>query len=294
MKILPKSDIGQYLDYVDAHLVPGSDEFLVESHSPSKFRAAYHFHASVEINYIRGCDLEYSFSGVKVTVPRGRMTVFWGAVPHGVTNVTGRGISVNVYISLAQLLKWGLPKLFIESLIGGAVIAGNSRNEADRAKFTEWANEFPKADQSWRRLLLGEIEMRLRRMALEGYQILMEGNEPSKIDVSGASVSRYIHEMLRFVAENFGSQISVSDVADHVNLSPSYAMSLFRRAVGIPVKEHITQIRLSHAQMLLANSDVKILSVAMDSGFGSLSSFYEAFQSHVGKTPAAFRRETRQ
>ena len=57
-------------------------------------------------------------------------------------------------------------------------------------------------------------------------------------------------------------------------------MTLFRRVVGVPIKEHITRIRLSHAQMLLSNSDDKILSIAMDSGFGSLSSFYEAFQSH--------------
>ena len=61
----------------------------------------------------------------------------------------------------------------------------------------------------------------------------------------------------------------------------------------LPIKEHITRIRLSHAQMLLSNSDAKILSIAMDSGFGSLSSFYEAFQSHLDTTPSVFRRDAR-
>jgi len=36
------------------------------------------------------------------------------------------------------------------------------------------------------------------------------------------------------------------------------------------------------------------LSIAMDSGFNSLSSFYEAFCSLANKTPAAFRLESRQ
>ena len=99
--------------------------------------------------------------------------------------------------------------------------------------------------------------------------------------------------MLRFVADHYTSAISVNDVAEHVGLSQSYAMTLFRKVIGIPIKEHITRIRLSHAQMLLSGSDMKIVSIAMDSGFGSLSSFYEAFQARAGQSPAALRRSSR-
>ena len=60
----------------------------------------------------------------------------------------------------------------------------------------------------------------------------------------------------------------------------------------MPIKAYITHIRLNHAQMLLASSDLKIIGVAMDSGFNSLSSFCEAFQTHETKTPAAFRKKT--
>ena len=62
----------------------------------------------------------------------------------------------------------------------------------------------------------------------------------------------------------------------------------------MPIKKHITRVRLSHAQMFLANTDLQILSIAMDSGFNSLSSFYEAIFSLADKTPAAFRIESRQ
>lgn len=294
MKIPPKDDLNQYLEYVDSHLVPERDTFLIESHQPTKFKSAYHHHASVEINFITECDMEYSFSGTYLTVPRERMTMFWGAVPHGVTGVKGRGQAVNIYISLAQMLKWGLPRTFTEAIVSGAVIAARQPSQLDQIKFASWAHDYTRGDMSWRRLLLGEIEMRLRRLALEDYDVLMPGGETARVNISGAAAMRYIDDMLRFIADNYGNPISVSDVAEHVNLSPSYAMSLFRRSVGVPIKEHITRIRLSHAQMLLANSDSKILSVAMDSGFGSLSSFYEAFQAREHKTPAAFRRETRQ
>ena len=67
-------------------------------------------------------------------------------------------------------------------------------------------------------------------------------------------------------------------------------MSLFRKMMGRTIKQHITDMRMFYAKMILSETDAKVLTVAMDSGFGSLSTFYEAFQKHVGISPAAFRR----
>ncbi len=283
----------QYLEYADFLRVPNREEFLIETHVPKAFTTAYHHHASVEINFLFDCDLEYSFSGSRVLVPRHRMTVFWGAMPHGVLDVKGRGRIINIYASLALVLKWGLPRRFTEKLMGGDVlsVAQPARNDPDL--FDGWAREYGNEDAAWRVLLAGEIEMRLRRMALEEQETLLQGAGTGEINIRAVTAMRYVDRMLRFIADNYSGQISVSDVAEHVGLSPSYTMALFRRAVGVPIKTHITRIRLSHAQMLLANSNLKILSVAMDSGFNSLSSFYEAFHTHTSKTPAAFRLEVR-
>ena len=282
-----------YVGYAESQFVPQLDDFIVESHVPKVFRAAYHHHASIEVNFLTGCDMEYSFSGRSVIVTQNQLTIFWGAVPHGVTRIIGRGKIVNVYISLALLLKWGLPTSFTETIIGGAVLAADQTTTRDRRAFKQWVDEFRNGSAPWRKLVLGEIEMRLRRMALEGPTVLLPKSAVTEIDVQGTAAMRHIDKMLRFIAENFAAPISVVDVANHVGLSPSYAMSLFQKTVGIPIKQHVILIRLSHAQMLLANSDLKVLSIAMDCGFRSLSTFYEAFQSQLGKSPAAFRREIR-
>ena len=44
---------------------------------------------------------------------------------------------------------------------------------------------------------------------------------------------------------------------------------------------------------MLANTERKVADIAMDAGFGSLSSFYDAFQVHMKSTPAEFRRKLR-
>ena len=47
---------------------------------------------------------------------------------------------------------------------------------------------------------------------------------------------------------------------------------------------------LSYAQAMLMRQDAKVLTVAMDSGFGSLSAFNKSFRKLAGMSPSDFRR----
>lgn len=286
-------DETRHLDYIDATRVPAGETVLVERHSPRPFHAPYHHHASIELNYLIDCDMIYSFSGTKVKASRDHLTIFWGAIPHCVTEVIGRGETLNVYIDFSQLLGWNLPGGFIDALIGGDVFCAQIPDPVDALMIPRWAEEFKRNERGHRGLIAGEIEMRLRRLATGRWTTLRSGQKDARDAAGAGGKMRYVEEMLRFVADYYTSPITVADVADHVGLSQSYGMTLFRKVIGVPIKEHITRIRLSHAQMLLSGSDMKIVSIAMDSGFGSLSAFYEAFQSRAGQSPAAFRRNSR-
>jgi AraC-like DNA-binding protein len=85
----------------------------------------------------------------------------------------------------------------------------------------------------------------------------------------------------------------VSRIGREVGLHPNYAMSLFRRTFGATLLEYLTQLRISHAQRLLATTDDKVLDVALSSGFGSLSRFNDAFVRRCGLSPSAYRRQLR-
>lgn len=221
------------------------------------------------------------------------MVCFWGAAPHGVVQVRGKGDMVNVYISFAQILQWGLPTHITDALISGDVICNLNPCQIDAVRFGQWAHEYNKNDMHWRKLVLDEISARFTRLALEGWDTLHHDYRQAHTVVGRGKSMLHVEEMLRHISENHTSDISVTSVAEHVGLSPSHAMTLFKRVVGLPIKEHLTRVRLSHARMLLAESEMKILSIAMDAGFRSLSSFYEAFQNHFSTTPAAFRKQAR-
>jgi transcriptional regulator GlxA family with amidase domain len=66
-------------------------------------------------------------------------------------------------------------------------------------------------------------------------------------------------------------------------------MRLFRQVSGMTILEYLAQQRVGHAQRLLATTDLKIIDVAMESGFGSVCRFYKIFRKHCGATPRRYR-----
>ena len=87
--------------------------------------------------------------------------------------------------------------------------------------------------------------------------------------------------------------IDVSDVAKVSGLHPSNATATFRKVLGQSIAQYLRQRRLNHALKLLADTDMAIIEVAYDSGHGSLTRFYDAFQRQVGCTPKDYRRRFR-
>lgn len=95
--------------------------------------------------------------------------------------------------------------------------------------------------------------------------------------------------MAGYIASHYQEPITVQDVADEVMLHPNYAMTVFRKQVGVTINAYITRQRLAHAQRMLVTTDASILDVGLDSGFGSPSRFFQAFKKEVGCSPRAFR-----
>ena len=100
----------------------------------------------------------------------------------------------------------------------------------------------------------------------------------------------HVEAMLRFIANNFNIPINVEDIAAASNLSVARASYLFRQVMGISVKQQLTRARLSHARMLLTETDAKVANIALDSGFASLSAFYEGFAKASNMSPTQYRK----
>lgn len=277
-------------EYSNLDYIPRERGVFLQHHQPKVLAKPYHFHPSIEVNFLQGCDMTYSFSGEEVLVPRGRFCVFWAARPHRTIAVSDEGTITNVYISLSEFLRWGMPAEFVNLLLSGAVLSSKSEQNGDSALADRWATEITRTGPEWQRLHALELQARLHRMSVEGVNILFRPTQGQNERMIGGKAIIHFEKMLRFIAEYFSDRITIGIVAQSAGVSTNYAISLFNKMLQRTIKQHITDVRVYHAQMLLAETEAKILTIAMDCGFGSLSSFYRTFHSATGVSPAVFRR----
>ncbi len=272
----------------------GEDPWLhVQHHTPLPMPES-HWHNHLEINYLQSCSMTYLCGANELSVPPCQILLFWASIPHRVTEVRGAGTITCINLPLQEFWRWHLPTRFRHELMHGGFLMGLDRDASDGDAFERWRRDCESGNPRFRRQALDEIHLRIRRMALTGWRLANTAHAPAR---SGCTtVTRRLantEAMSSFIAEHYQESIGVKEVSAHVGLHPNYAMTLFKQVVGISICAYLTRHRLSHAQAMLLDTDSKILAIAMECGFGSLSRFYEAFRNHLHTTPSEYR-EARQ
>ena len=249
-------------------------------------------HNEIEINLLEGGRLLYLMGGQKVTVPSGRLAVFWAGMPHQILEFEGLTEYFVVTIPLAWFLQWRLPDRLTQSILHGRLIveADQGRLASDLTRLEEWSEDIQIGSEERHHASLLEIEARLRRLALTMPTETPRRTKRRSPTVLGQQQLGRAEKMACFIAQNYAQPLTAETIGQHVGLHPNYAMTLFQRTFGTTLTKYVTQHRLWHAQRLLVTSDHLILKIALSSGFGSLSRFNEAFRQAFGCTPREYRR----
>ena len=74
-------------------------------------------------------------------------------------------------------------------------------------------------------------------------------------------------------------------------MSRYHFLRIFRQVVGLTPHQYILRTGLHHAAIDLRRSTRPILDIALDAGFGDLSTFNRRFRGTTGVTPGAYRRQ---
>jgi len=251
----------------------------------SGMMARPHTHPDIEVNYLFDGGFSYLHGGTVTPIEAGRFTVLWGGVPHQTIapGIVGEGIWIT--LPLAWFLQWSLPHGMADRLLEGEIIAA-APDPTDYLQLSRWLDDAASGSPERQRPLILEMEARFHRLAL-GVTAKQAASRLNRTH----SGSGQIAGTTRFIARHYRESISVQDIADGIGLHPKYLMRIFKKQIGASVWEYLTRLRLSHAQRLLITTDMKVLDVAMESGFSSAAPFYAAFATHSrGLRPLEYRR----
>ena len=84
--------------------------------------------------------------------------------------------------------------------------------------------------------------------------------------------------------------LSPGELAGKLNCSERHFRRLFHQKFGVPFRRHQIELRLLRASHLLADSSIKVASIASESGYQHLGLFNAAFKKRFGMTPSEWRR----
>ena len=101
-----------------------------------------------------------------------------------------------------------------------------------------------------------------------------------------------IHQLRKVedhIAEHLADEISVEQLAELVELSPSHFAHVFKETTGVTPLQFITRQRVTRAQQLIRETSRSLIDVGLEIGYTSPSHFAQVFRRVVGVTPTAFR-----
>ena len=95
----------------------------------------------------------------------------------------------------------------------------------------------------------------------------------------------------QYMDENFEQGITVAEAAQYVFLSQGYFTRAFKDELGISPMNYLMKKRIEQACVLLENNEIKVSSIALQSGFSSPQRFNVAFRKLKGMTPMEYRKQ---
>ena len=116
---------------------------------------------------------------------------------------------------------------------------------------------------------------------------------PREVSSSKQNMTKFIHfqQALSFIAEHYGEDIKLSDVAKTINYNPSYVSSLFVTYTGVNFKTYLDSFRINKAVELVKNTNTTFADISAQCGYENIRTFNNTFKRVTQMTPSQMRNE---
>ncbi|MEA5449533.1 AraC family transcriptional regulator [Leptolyngbya sp. CCNP1308] len=100
---------------------------------------------------------------------------------------------------------------------------------------------------------------------------------------------KQVQQAIDYIHTYLEQDLSLTELASVINISPTYFASLFKQAIGTSPHQYVIQQRVERAKMMLKRTDLAIADIALQVGFSSQSHLTQHFKRLTGLTPKQIR-----
>ncbi len=167
---------------------------------------------------------------------------------------------------------------------------GGRNEEAVQVGNVVAASPFIHRYREWLETLVG-LEARRKRSSIIAVASLQQ-YEATERELRPHETPRdpRVQIVIAFMNDNLRRRVSLSELADIANLSPSHFSSLFKTKTGISPGEYLIRLRMEKASHLLTTSQLSIKEVMALVGYDTRSNFVRHFRKYFDVAPSEYRK----
>ncbi|MBM7570570.1 helix-turn-helix domain-containing protein [Aquibacillus albus] len=102
--------------------------------------------------------------------------------------------------------------------------------------------------------------------------------------------SKPINSCLNYIFNHLYEEISLATLADIAGVHPNYLSSIFKKEVGINIKNYILNEKVEEAKTLMRFTDYSLLKISTLLNFHDQSYFTKTFKKFAGLTPNQYKK----
>lgn len=254
----------------------------------------WHWHEELEIIYIRTGQMEIMVPSKSLTVNEGEMIVINSNVLH-----YGKSIAdtqINSFVFSTSLISGGENYIFYKKYIKPLLSLNkfdffNIKKEDNQDMIELFLRAFKATDieEIGYEFIVRE---NLSKIVMYLYKELFDNDTSFKNEDN--LENKRVKQMLKYIHENYDSNISLHDIAESANISERECLRCFKKTIQLSPIQYLLKYRIMQGASLLLNDGGKTISqIANLCGFNSASNFSKTFRKLYNLSPKEYRNHSR-
>ncbi len=251
--------------------------YPVDPYSP-KYHMMHHWHKEFELVLVRRGSLSLKLNNTPITLQEGEFTVISPGVIHG---GQARDAVYECLVFSVDALRYDkantrvLPKHIRVGYTYGA-------HTENLKPYVLGAFEAVKSNAP-------RYELRFYANILSLFATILENGLYTESGKRKHEFSAF-ENVLKYIEENYRSNITLEDMAKTASLSKKYFSEYFKKITGQTPFAYLIGYRLEQACQMLIETELSVTQIALDCGFNDISYFIKSFKAEKGMTPAKYRK----